>query len=207
MLTAAKLAILEGVYLWPGALDAKAQAQLVAEVFTRVAQAPFYIPVMPGTGKAFSVEETNFGTLGWISDRNGYRYEPVHPLTQQAWPTIPAPLLDLWDAVTGYGEPPECCLVNLYRGPAKMGLHQDKDEAALAAPVLSVSLGDDAMFRIGGISRKGATRSLKLASGDVLTFGGPARLAYHGIDRVVAGTSRLIPGGGRINLTLRRINP
>jgi len=161
---------------------------------------------MPGSGKAFSVEETNFGPLGWISDRNGYRYEPMHLVTKQPWPSIPKLLLDLWDETTGYGSPPECCLVNLYRGPAKMGLHQDKDEAALGAPVLSISLGDEAVFRIGGTSRKGATRSLKLASGDVLTFGGPARLAYHGIDRVITGTSGLIPGGGRINLTLRRVS-
>jgi alkylated DNA repair protein (DNA oxidative demethylase) len=165
-----------------------------------------YKPVMPGSGKEFSVAETNFGSLGWISDRNGYRYESVHPVTRRAWPPIPQKLLDLWTEATGFNAPPECCLVNLYCGTARMGLHQDKDEAALEAPVLSVSLGDDALFRIGGTSRKDPTKSLKLASGDVLTFGGPARLAYHGIDRVLAGTSRLIPGGGRINLTLRRVN-
>jgi alkylated DNA repair protein (DNA oxidative demethylase) len=207
MLLASKLTVLEGVHLWPGALNAKAQSELVAEVLEKIEQAPFYKPVMPGSGKEFSVEETNLGSLGWISDRRGYRYEPVHPVTKKSWPAIPRSLLDLWDATTGYAAPPECCLVNLYRGPAKMGLHQDKDEAALGAPVLSVSLGDDALFRIGGSSRKGTTKSLKLGSGDVLAFGGPARLAYHGIDRVMAGTSRLISGGGRINLTLRRVNP
>ena len=206
MLRASKLAILDGVYLWPGALNTKVQRALVTEILEKVEQAPFYKPVMPGSGKSFSVEETNFGSLGWISDRQGYRYEPVHPVTKKSWPAIPQSLLDLWDATTRYAAPPECCLVNLYRGPAKMGLHQDKDEAALGAPVLSVSLGDDALFRIGGTRRKDATRSLKLGSGDVLIFGGPARLAYHGIDRVMAGTSRLIPGGGRINLTLRRVN-
>lgn len=162
---------------------------------------------MPGSGKEFSVQETNFGSLGWISDRRGYRYEPVHPETRKPWPEIPQTLLDLWDEATGYAASPECCLVNLYRGPAKMGLHQDKDEAALGAPVLSVSLGDDALFRIGGTRRKDATRRLKLGSGDILTFGGPARLAFHGIDRVQEGTSRLIPDGGRLNLTLRRVNP
>jgi alkylated DNA repair protein (DNA oxidative demethylase) len=88
-----------------------------------------------------------------------------------------------------------------------MGLHQDRDENARAAPVLSVSLGDDALFRIGGESRKGPTKSVRLRSGDVLVFGGPARLAFHGIDRIFAGTSGLIPGGGRINLTLRRVRP
>jgi alkylated DNA repair protein (DNA oxidative demethylase) len=207
MLGASKLTITDGVFLWPGALDAKAQSDLLVEILAKIETAPFYRPVMPGSGKAFSVEETNFGSLGWISDRSGYRYETVHPVTKKAWPAIPTVLLDLWSAATGYGAPPECCLANLYRGPAKMGLHQDRDEAATGAPVLSVSLGDDAMFRIGGTSRKGATRSVKLASGDILTFGGPARLAFHGVDRVLAGTSRLIPDGGRLNLTLRRVNP
>lgn len=207
MLGASRLTITDGVALWSSALDAKAQGDLLAEILEKIEAAPFYKPVMPGSGKAFSVEETNFGSLGWISDRNGYRYEPSHPVTREPWPAIPKTLVDLWSDSTGYGAPPECCLVNLYRGPAKMGLHQDKDEAALAAPVLSVSLGDDALFRIGGTTRNGATRSIKLTSGDVLVFGGPARLAFHGIDRVLAGTSRLIPGGGRINLTLRRVNP
>jgi DNA oxidative demethylase len=201
------LEIADGVVMWPGALDETAQRALTAEIYALEKDAPFYRPTMPGSGKAFSVEETNFGSLGWIADKSGYRYEARHPQTGKAWPAIPRSLLDLWDATTRYASPPQCCLVNLYREGAKMGLHQDKDEAALNAPVLSVSLGDDALFRIGGTARKGATRSVKLRSGDVLMFGGPARLAYHGIDRILSGTSRLIPGGGRINLTLRRITP
>ena len=201
----AKLEIGPGIYLWPGALDSNAQKKLIAEIFAAIEKARFYKPRMPISGKEFSVEETNFGPLGWISDTQGYRYEAVHPYTHQAWPPIPNALLDLWNAATDYPAPPECCLVNLYRGPARMGLHQDRDEDALDAPVLSVSLGDDAIFRIGGASRRGPTKSLKLASGDVLTFGGPARLAFHGVDRVIAGTSQLVPGGGRINLTLRRV--
>lgn len=201
------VAIADGVMLWPQAFDAGAQAALIAEVSARIEAVPFYKPLMPGSGKPFSVEETNFGTLGWISDRDGYRYEPRHPVTMQPWPAIPDVLLDLWSATTAQPVPPECCLVNLYRGPARMGLHQDRDEKALDVPVLSVSLGDVAMFRIGGTSRRGPTRSIKLSSGDVLAFGGSARLAYHGVDRVLAGTSRLIPGGGRINLTLRRVSP
>jgi len=201
----AAIAVADGIRLWPQAFDPKVQATLVADVLSRVEQAPFYKPLMPGSGKPFSVEETNFGSLGWISDRGGYRYEARHPETRKPWPAIPETLLDLWNAATGHAAQPECCLVNLYRGPARMGLHQDKDEAALEAPVLSVSLGDTAVFRIGGTSQRGATHSLKLSSGDVLAFGGPARLAYHGVDRVLAGTSRVIPGGGRINLTLRRV--
>lgn len=207
MPAASKLTIMDGVTLWPGALDLQVQTELFEEIFRKIEAAPFYKPTMPGSGKEFSVEETNFGELGWISDRTGYRYEPTHPLTKKTWPAIPQTLLDLWAETTRYEAPPQCCLVNFYRGSAKMGLHQDKDETALGAPVLSISLGDDALFRIGGISRKDATRSIALHSGDVLMFGGPARLAYHGIDRVWPGTSRLIPGGGRINLTLRRVAP
>jgi alkylated DNA repair protein (DNA oxidative demethylase) len=199
-----KLDVAEGVVLWPGAFDADAQRTLIDTIFSLVKDAPFYRPVMPGSGKAFSVEETNFGSLGWISDKAGYRYEPHHPQTGMPWPAIPQTLLDLWNVTTRHEAPPQCCLVNLYREGAKMGLHQDRNETALDAPVLSVSLGDAAQFRIGGTSRKDRTRSVKLKSGDVLMFGGPARLAFHGIDRI-APTSRLIPGGGRINLTLRRV--
>jgi len=197
--------VMDGVTLWPGKLDPAAQSALLEDVFRLVERAPFYRPFMPGSGRPFSVEETNFGSLGWISDVNGYRYGRHHPYTDRSWPAIPDVLLALWDETTGYAAPPQCCLVNLYRDGARMGLHQDRDEAALGAPVLSVSLGDEALFRIGGTSRRGPTKSFTLRSGDVLTFGGPARLAYHGIDRVVAGTSGLVPGGGRINLTLRRV--
>lgn len=201
---AGTLDIMTGVVLWPGALDAAAQTALVAEVFRLAQDAPFYRPRMPGSGKPFSVEETNFGPLGWISDEAGYRYAAHHPYTDKVWPAIPRTLLALWDDLARYPAPPQCCLVNLYRDGARMGLHQDRDEEALDAPVLSVSLGDEALFRIGGTSRRGPTRSLRLRSGDVLVFGGPARLAFHGIDRVMAGSSELLPGGGRINLTLRR---
>jgi DNA oxidative demethylase len=205
MLAGAKIVIMDGVSLWPGALNAAAQDVLIADVLARAEQAPFYRPTMPQSGKAFSVEETNFGPLGWVSDVSGYRYQPTHPHTQEQWPAIPQVLLDLWNETTGYCAPPQCCLVNLYRDSAKMGLHQDKDEAATEAPVLSVSLGDDALFRIGGSARRGPTKSVRLNSGDVLVFGGPARLAYHGIDKVMAGTSMRVPGGGRLNLTLRRV--
>ncbi|MFL5239290.1 MAG: alpha-ketoglutarate-dependent dioxygenase AlkB family protein [Rhizomicrobium sp.] len=194
-----------GILLWREALEKPAQQALAAAVFELAKRAPFYRPRMPIYGKPFSVEETNFGPLGWMSDETGYRYSTTHPETGKPWPAIPQTLLELWGAAARYPEPPECCLVNLYRGGARMGLHQDKDEQALDAPVLSVSLGDGALFRIGGVSRRGATKSLLLQSGDVLVFGGPARLAYHGIDRVMAGTSPLLPGGVRINLTLRRV--
>jgi alkylated DNA repair protein (DNA oxidative demethylase) len=196
------LTVAPGVRLWPARLDRAAQRALLDEV---LAQAQFYRPVMPASGAPFSVEETNFGPLGWYSDREGYRYVPSHPKTGAPWPAIPHALIVLWNETTAYRAPPECCLVNRYREGARMGLHQDRDEQAADAPVLSVSLGDGALFRIGGTTRRGPTQSAKLASGDVLSFGGPARLAYHGIDRIFPGTSALVPGGGRINLTLRRV--
>jgi alkylated DNA repair protein (DNA oxidative demethylase) len=198
------LAVAPGVMLWHEKFSRAEQQALLEDVMARVARAPFYRPVMPGSGKEFSVQESNFGPLGWVSDKAGYRYQPSHPVTQDAWPDIPAALLALWREIADAPEP-QCCLVNLYRDGAKMGLHQDKDERALSAPVVSVSLGDEALFRIGGETRRGPTQCVKLSSGDVVMFGGVARLAYHGIDRIRPGTSSLIPGGGRINLTLRRV--
>lgn len=201
----ASVAIAPGVRLWPAYLARQAQQDLAADILRVIEEAPLYRPVMPRSGKPFSVEETNCGPLGWMSDASGYRYQAQHPVTRQPWPPIPRRLIAVWDEIAAYPEPPECCLVNLYRGTARMGLHQDRDEEALDAPVLSVSLGDEALFRIGGTTRKGPTQSLTLRSGDVLMFGGPARLAFHGIDRVLAGTSTLLQGGGRLNLTLRRV--
>jgi len=198
------IALAPGVALWRTYFGRDAQQTLIGGVLAGVAAAPLYRPAMPKTGKPFSVEETNFGPLGWVADRDGYRYTSIHPISEKPWPAIPAMLRELWDAVADYPAPPECCLVNLYRAGAKMGPHQDRDETA-DAPVVSVSLGDDALFRFGGTTRKGPTQSVALASGDVLVFGGPARRMFHGIDRIVAGSSRLVPEGGRINLTLRRV--
>lgn len=195
-----------GFRFLPGALDASAQASLLAEVLCRVEVAPFYRPVTPG-GKLMSVEMTNFGPLGWVTDARGYRYQSTHPVTGAPWPDMPSALLRLWDQVTGAQAPPDACLVNLYRNGARMGLHHDRDEADFSFPVLSVSLGDTAVFRIGGANRGDPTTSVRLASGDVCILTGEARLAHHGIDRVLAGSSRLTPGGGRINLTLRRAGP
>lgn len=196
---------LEGFRYWPGALDAATQKALLDAVLAAAEDAPFYQPVTPG-GRPFSVRMSNLGPAGWVSDRAGYRYQATHPETDRPWPPIPQRLLDLWRDLTGWPEPPDACLVNLYREDARMGLHQDRDEADLSAPVLSVSLGDTAVFRVGAATG-GATRSLKLASGDVCALTGPARLARHGIDRLLPGSSGLIPGGGRINLTLRKALP
>ena len=201
------LRVSPSVTLWPGYLDCTAQEHLLADIRERFEHAPFYRPCMPRSGKPFSVEETNFGSHGWFSDESGYRYVATHPVTKLPWPEIPELLVRLWHAVGNYAAPPQCCLVNLYRDGARMGLHQDRDEQALDASVVSVSLGDNAIFRIGGISRRDRTTSVTLHSGDVIVFGDESRLAYHGIDRVISGTSSLIRGGGRINLTLRRVTP
>ncbi|WP_062230193.1 alpha-ketoglutarate-dependent dioxygenase AlkB family protein [Aureimonas sp. N4] len=196
-----------GVRFWPGFFGRAAQEELVETIRAVVAEAPLYRPAMPRTGKPFSVRMTNCGSLGWVSDRAGYRYQRDHPETGALWPAIPPVLLQLWDEVSASSAPPEACLVNFYDGSAKLGLHQDKDEADLAAPVVSVSLGDEALFRLGGLERSDPTRSFRLKSGDVLVLGGASRLAFHGVDRVYPGTSTLLPKGGRINLTLRRVRP
>ena len=173
-----------------------------------IAAAPLYPPTMPRTGKPFSVRMTNCGPLGWVSDAaGGYRYQAAHPVTGRPWPPMPTTLVEIWEAVTGYPNPPEACLVNYYGPAAKMGSHRDEDEEDKSAPVVSVSLGDDATFHVGGLKRSDPKQRLVLRSGDVFVLGGDARLAYHGIDRIHAGTSGLLTEGGRINLTLRRVTP
>jgi alkylated DNA repair protein (DNA oxidative demethylase) len=194
---------MNGFQLFPGRVSVAEQAGLLAELRGAIAQAPLYRPVTPG-GKPMSVRMTNLGPLGWITDARGYRYEATHPVTGEPWPPMPALLLDLWAELADALTLPDACLVNVYDAGARMGLHQDRDEADFAFPVLSVSIGDTAIFRVGGVNRRDSTRSVRLASGDVCLLAGEARLAFHGVDRVLAGTSLLIEGGGRINLTLRR---
>jgi alkylated DNA repair protein (DNA oxidative demethylase) len=193
-----------GLRLVPGYLDRDAQQSLLAALQAIFARAPLYTPRVP-SGKPMSVRMTNCGPLGWMTDERGYRYEPRHPETGAPWPPIPELALKAWTDLSGYPHPPEACLVNIYDANARMGLHQDRDEEDFSAPVVSLSLGDTGLFRIGGTKRGGPTRSLKLASGDALVLGGDARLAFHGVDRILPGTSTLIPDGGRINLTLRRV--
>ena len=195
-----------GVFYSPAYLDPAQQQSLTAEIFRLAESAPFYRPGMPRTGHKLSVEMTNFGCLGWVTDaQKGYRYETCHPLRGTPWPAIPEFLLKIWRATTGYSALPEACLVNLYRGKARMGLHRDSDEQASDAPVLSVSLGDKAIFRFGQARKRSSTHTILLESGDVLVFGSVARFMLHGIDRILPGTSSPIPGGGRLNLTLRRV--
>ncbi|MEM7429582.1 MAG: alpha-ketoglutarate-dependent dioxygenase AlkB [Pseudomonadota bacterium] len=195
----------DGLRLAAGYLGPEEQKRILSDVRKVVAAAPLYTPVMPRWGRPFSVRMSAAGPLGWVSDKSGYRYQPVHPVTGEPWPEIPASIRAIWDDLSGYGEAPECCLINFYGPDAKMGLHRDEDEKEFAAPVVSVSLGDSCLFRIGGAERKDRTQSFKLHSGDVVIMGGKARLNYHGVDRIYPGTSTLLKAEGRINLTLRRV--
>ena len=198
--------IAPGCRLYTGWLARPAQEALRDALRLLVEHAPLFMPRMPKTGRPFSVRMTNCGPLGWVSDAAGYRYQPLHPDTGKPWPPMPAALLAAWDALSGYAAPPQACLINFYDSSARMGLHQDRDEADFNAPVVSLSLGDTCLFRLGGTQRGDPTRSFKLASGDAFVFGGPARLAFHGVDRLYPGSSTLLPQGGRINLTLRRVS-
>jgi len=194
-----------GLRFYPGHLDRDRQAALLAAVRGVLANAPLFIPRMPKSGRLFTVRMSNCGPLGWVSDEGGYRYQPEHPETGKPWPPMPAMLLAVWDELARCGDRPEACLINFYGPTAKMGLHQDRDEADFDAPVISISLGDSCLFRVGGLKRNEPTRSVRLGSGDVVVLGGAARLAFHGVDRIYPGTSSLLPEGGRINLTLRRV--
>ncbi|MCJ8308597.1 MAG: alpha-ketoglutarate-dependent dioxygenase AlkB [Rhizobiaceae bacterium] len=198
--------IRDGVKLWPGYFDLPAQQSLLQAIRSGTESAPLFTPKMPRTGKEMSVRMTNFGSLGWVTDKeNGYRYQAMHPVSGEPWPEIPDLLLNLWSDLADYPHPPEACLVNYYDDAAKMGLHQDRDEEQFEAPVLSVSLGNDCLFRVGGTSRGGKTQSFRLRSGDVMMLTNEARLAFHGVDRIYPDTSPLLKQGGRVNLTLRRV--
>ncbi len=190
-----------GLRILPAHLDRAAQERLVDDLRSVLAAAPLVQPVTPG-GRPMSVRMTAAGRFGWISDRKGYRYSETHP-NGGAWPEIPDALLALWDAVADCPRSPECCLINWYDATARMGLHQDRDEADFDCPVVSLSLGDAARFRLGGTERGGPTRSIWLQSGDVVVMGGAARLIYHGIDKIRHGSSTLLSKGGRINITMR----
>lgn len=193
--------MINGFALFPSLLDIAAQRGLVRDIRAVVQAAPLIQPVTP-SGRQMSVRMTSAGDVGWVTDTRGYRYQPCHP-NGQPWPAIPASVLAVWRAVSGVERDPDSCLINFYAGSAKMGMHQDKDEGDMAWPVVSISLGDEALFRMGNVERGGKTASHWLKSGDVVVMGGAARLAHHGVDRIKPGTSTLLSKGGRINLTMR----
>ena len=194
-----------GPRFYPDYFSREAQMAVLAALRGVLAKAPLITPRMPKSGRPMSVGMSNCGPLGWISDDSGYRYQSLHPDTGQPWPAIPDLLLQLWEAVARYSHAPEACLINYYGPDAKMGLHQDRDEADFSAPVVSLSLGDSCLFRVGGGKRRDPTRSFRLNSGDVLVLGGDMRLAFHGVDRIYPETSTLLAEGGRINVTMRRV--
>ena len=195
-----------GFRILPGYLSRLEQETMRDAIEAVVAAAPLFHARMPKSGKPMSVAMTNAGPLGWYTDAAlGYRYEARHPQTGEPWPSIPPLAQKIWNDLSGYPAPLEACLVNYYDANARMGLHRDVDEEDFSAPVISLSLGDSALFRMGGLKRKGPTSSVTLNSGDVVIIGGAARLCFHGVDRILAGSSTLLPQGGRYNLTLRRV--
>jgi len=182
------------------------EAQLAAAVAEIAAAAPFRHMVTPG-GFRMSAAMTNCGAAGWITDRKGYRYDARDPLSGAPWPAIPRAFLDLAaraaDAAGFPGFVPDACLVNRYEPGARLTLHQDRNERDFSAPIVSVSLGLPAIFLWGGQKRAGRPRRIPLESGDVVVWGGPARLVFHGVAELADGEHRLT-GRCRINLTLRK---
>jgi DNA oxidative demethylase len=196
----------EGAVLLRG--FAAAEAPLLVEEITRVAQAaPFRHLIVPG-GYTMSVAMTNCGRVGWVSDRTGYRYDPADPQTGLPWPAMPRAFVDLAvNAAAEAGFPrydPDACLINQYVPGAKLSLHQDRDEKDPIAPIVSVSLGLPAVFLWGGKRRKDRVRRLQVESGDVAVWGGPARFVYHGVAPLKDGEHPLT-GTTRLNLTFRKV--
>lgn len=200
-----RVEIKPGVIYFPALLNREEQESLRDEIYAAISAAQLFQSTMPRWGNPMSVKMLNLGSLGWVSDKSGYRYQKTHPVTGEHWPPIFPSLIKIWNQLTDNYAKPEACLINYYSSTAKMGLHQDRDEDDFNAPVVSLSLGDTALFRIGTIERNGPTQSIKLQSGDGLIFGGPARLDFHGIDRIYKETSTLLSEGGRFNLTMRRV--
>jgi DNA oxidative demethylase len=195
----------EGAVLLSGFASAEA-AELVAAVDAVAAQAPFRRMVTPG-GKQMSVAMTNSGSAGWITDRRGYRYDPIDPDSGRPWPPLPEVFRDLArraaDAA-GFAEfVLDGCLINRYEPGARLTLHQDRDEKDFSQPIVSVSLGLPAVFLFGGAKRSDRPRRIRLVSGDVVVWGGVSRLAFHGIDTLADGDDPLT-GRCRINLTFRK---
>ena len=195
---------IRGFQIFKDLLSVAEQRALLADLRGVVAAAPLFSPDTP-YGKPMSVRMTSAGKYGWYSDRSGYRYADRHP-GGAAWPAIPEAVLAIWRELVSAKRAPDCCLINFYGEGARMGMHQDRDEADFKWPVLSVSLGDEGLFRIGNTTRGGKTESIWLHSGDVVVMGGEARLTYHGVDRIKFGSSSLLSKGGRINLTCRVVD-
>lgn len=204
-------ALPEGAAVFRARVALDAQRAMLDDVARVIADAPLFRPQMP-TGPYMINSLTNCGAYGWTSDKRGYRYEATHPDTGKPWPAIPGAVLSIAQAAArdaGFGVfEPDACLVNVYAADGRLSLHRDYDESDFKWPIVSFSFGNDAVFLMGGLKRSDKTQALTLHSGDVMVFGGPSRLRYHGVKRLRPGTSPLsnavLPVGGRINLTLRR---
>ena len=205
---------LEDEILAPGAVVLRGfaidrEARLKDDVARVAAAAPFRHLVTPG-GFRMSVAMTNCGELGWVSDRRGYRYDPVDPESGERWPALPESFRALaLDAAARAGYPgfaPDACLVNRYEPGARLSMHQDRDEKDLRAPIVSVSLGLPAVFLWGGDQRGDPARKVALHHGDVVVWGGPSRLRFHGVQALKDG-EHPFAGPFRINLTFRKVRP
>lgn len=200
----------KGFFLFKSKLTRAAQEEIRDAARTVVSQAPLFRPTMPNSGQPFSYSMTNCGELGWVADRQGYRYQQNHPDTGERFPVMPKVIQDL--AITLAKETgnsdfyPESCLLNFYRKGQKLGLHQDNTETNLSAPIISISLGDSGIFILGGKHRTAETKQYIVQSGDCLVMSGESRNYFHSFKGIVPNSSSLLKNGGRLNLTIRQVN-
>lgn len=200
----------KGFFLFKSKLTKEIQQEIVSAARAIVSQAPLFTPTMPGSGQPFNYSMTNCGELGWVADRDGYRYQSNHPETGKSFPAIPPVIKELAIALakeTGNSNfYPESCLLNFYSKGAKLGLHQDNSEKNLAAPIISISLGDTGIFVLGGKQRTDETKQYIVQSGDCIVMSGESRNYFHAFKGIVLNTSSLLKNGGRLNLTIRQVN-
>ncbi len=199
-----------GFFHFKSKISLKQQQEILEAVRTVVGEAPLFVPTMPQRGTLFGYRMTNCGQLGWVSDRSGYRYQTIHPVTGSPFPTIPQVIQKLAIALAneaGWSNfKPESCLINFYQKGEKLGLHQDNSEQNLQPPIISISLGDAGIFLLGGKERTALPKKYILQSGDCLVMAGKSRLYFHGFAGIMPNTSSLLKNGGRINLTIRQVN-
>jgi alkylated DNA repair protein (DNA oxidative demethylase) len=195
----------EGAVLMRG-FAKSVESELLEALGEIIARAPFRHMATPG-GHQMSVAMTNCGDCGWVTDRSGYRYDASDPQSGRPWPEMPSAFRELAGqaaAEAGFaGFAPDACLINRYEPGARMSLHQDRDETDFGAPIVSVSLGLPAIFLFGGLQRSDRTQRYRLQHGDIVLWGGPARLAFHGVAPLAEGEHALM-GRQRINLTFRK---
>lgn len=200
----------KGFFLFKSSLTTEAQKEIRSAARAVVSQAPLFRPTMPGSGQPFSYLMTNCGDLGWVADRDGYRYQSNHPVTNKLFPAMPQVIKELATALAkeiGNNDfCPESCLLNFYRKGQKLGLHQDNTEKNLSAPIISISLGDTGIFILGGKQKSDETKQYIVQSGDCIVMSGESRSYFHSFKGIIPNTSSLLKNGGRLNLTIRQVN-